>query len=333
MNSLQPFPLYLSQRSHSLSNDVEMLQTDVMRFFAILCLCLMAIFVLVKALPIAPPADRPRIAEPADLKAEAQHLQKQIVTLKKKLADMQTQVHAATAAAEKSSSQASKAAEDEQDIRTRLAEAQQELKTVSQSLIKNRGELKVRELKLTRILSDIDNKQRIRSDLKAQIENETRNLTKIRAALDQTSEKLSQDLPQNQKPESKLSEATLPPQPAATGFSLRFATDAALQKLITLGKVKFYALTGKKAWQLHLTASRSIYSPTKFPREIYEMETSTVPIDFSRVFQRQVAAFGRGSITWGVTLPAQMTSSINRLIKGRDGGDLLIMPDGEVILN
>jgi hypothetical protein len=63
------------------------------------------------------------------------------------------------------------------------------------------------------------------------------------------------------------------------------------------------------------------------------METSTVPIDFSSVFQRQVAAFGRGSVTWGVTLPAQMTSSINRLIKGRDGGDLVIMPDGEVILN
>jgi predicted nucleic acid-binding Zn-ribbon protein len=332
MIPLQPSPIFLSQRSHSLSNDVEMLQTDVMRFFAILCLCLMAIFALVKALPIAPPADRPRIAEPADLKAEAKSLQKQIVMLKKKLADMQSQVRAA-AAAEQSTSQASKAAENEQDIRTRLTEAQQELKTVSQSLIKTRGELKVRELKLTRILSDIDNKQRIRSELKSQIENETRNLTKIRTALDQTSEKLNQDLQHNQKPESKLSEATSPPQPAGTGFTLRFASDAALQKLIILGKVKFYALTGKKAWQLHLTASRSIYSPTKFPPEIYEMETSTVPIDYPRIFHLQVAAFGRGSVTWGVTLPAQMRSSINRLIKGRDGGDLVIMPDGEVILN
>ncbi len=330
MTSLLISPLYMSERSPSLSNDVEMLQTDVMRFFAILCLCLMAIFALVKALPIAPLDDRPRIAESADLKAEAKSLQQQIVMLKKKLADMHTQVRAA---AVQSTSQASKAADDEQDILTRLTEAQQELKTVSQSLIKTRGELKVREFKLTGLLSDIDSKQRIRSELKSQIENETRHLTKIRASLDQTREKLNQNLAQNQQPESKPANTTLPPQPAATGFTLRFASDAALQKLITLGKVKFYALTGKKAWQLHLNANRSIYSSAKFPREIYEMDTSTVPLDYPKVFHRQVAAFGRGALTWGVSLPVQMTSSINRLIKGRDGGDLVIMPDGEVILN
>ena len=204
---------------------------------------------------------------------------------------------------------------------------------VSQSLIETHGELKVRELKLNGILSDIDNKQRIRSELKSQIENETRNLTKIRAALDRTREKLNQDLPQQQRPESKPANATPPPQPAATGFTLRFASDAALQKLLTLGKVKFYALTGKKAWQLHLTANRPIYSMTEMPRKIYEMETSTVPSDFVNVFNGQVAAFGRGSVTWGVILPAQVTSSISRLIEGRDGGDLVIMPDGEVILN
>jgi len=63
------------------------------------------------------------------------------------------------------------------------------------------------------------------------------------------------------------------------------------------------------------------------------METSTVPMDYPKIFHGQVAAFGKESVTWGVTLPAQITSSINRLIKGRDGGDLVIMPDGEVILN
>jgi Skp family chaperone for outer membrane proteins len=330
MNPLQSSPLFISPSSHSLSNDIEMLQTDVMRFFAILCLCLMAIFALVKALPIAPPVDRPRIIEPVDLKAEAKSLQKQIVMLKKKLADMQTQVRAA---AEQSTSRASNTAKNEQDTLTRLTGAQQEMKMASQTLIKTREELKGRELKLTGILNDIDNKQRIRSELKSQIENETRHLTKIRAALEQTREKLNQDLPQNKQPESKPADATPPLQPAEKGFTLRFASDAALQKLITLGKVKFYALTGKKAWQLHLTASRSIYSPTQFPREIYEMETSTVPIDYPRVFHRQVAAFGRESVTWGVTLPAPMRSSINRLIKGREGGDLVIMPDGEVILN
>ena len=298
MNPLIPSPEFSLHRSATLSNDVEMLQTDVMRFFAILSLCLMAIFALVKALPMAPPADQPMIAQPADLRAGVQSLQKQIAMLKEKLAETQAQVRAASAAAQQSSSQAGMAARDEQEVLNRLLKTQQELQKASQSLSKTRAELKIREAKL-----------------------------------DKTKEKLNQRLQQNQQPEKKLSDAQPRPQPTRKGFTLRFASDAALQKLIFLGKVNFYALTGIKAWQLHLTGGQPVFSPAKFPREIYEMETSTVPIDYAEAFHRQVAAFGRGSVTWGVTLPAQTTASINRLIAGRDGADLLIMPDGEVILN
>jgi hypothetical protein len=63
------------------------------------------------------------------------------------------------------------------------------------------------------------------------------------------------------------------------------------------------------------------------------MEGSTVPPDYPKTFHRQVAVFGQGAVTWGVTLPVEMTASINRLIKGHEGGDLVIMPDGEVVLN
>ena len=76
MNPLISSPTFFDHRSAPLSNDVEMLQTDVMRFFAILCLCLMAIFALVKALPMSPPADQPTIVEPLALQAEAASLQK-----------------------------------------------------------------------------------------------------------------------------------------------------------------------------------------------------------------------------------------------------------------
>jgi uncharacterized protein YlxW (UPF0749 family) len=333
MNPLIPSPEFSLYRSATLSNDVEMLQTDVMRFFAILSLCLMAIFALVKALPLAPPADQPMIARPADLRAEAQSLQKQIAMLKETLAETQTRVRAATAAVQHSSSQASMTARDEQEVLNRLIKTKQELQKASQSLSETRAELKMREAKLDKILDDIDHKQRRRSELKSQIENEIQNLTELQAALDKTKEKLNQHLQQNQQPGKKLLDAHPLPQPTRKGFTLRFASDAALQKLIFLGKVNLFALTGNKAWQLHLTGGQPAFSPTKFPREIYEMETSTVPLDYAGVFHRKVAAFGRGSVTWGVTLPAQTTASINRLIAGRDGGDLLIMPDGEVILN
>jgi len=92
-------------------------------------------------------------------------------------------------------------------------------------------------------------------------------------------------------------------------------------------------VAGKKAWRLHLTGGRPAYVTAKSPAQIYEMQTATVPIDYTTAFEQQVAAFGPRSVTWGVTLPAQTTVAINRLTQGQNGGDLVIMPDGEVILN
>lgn len=274
MSPLISSPTFLFHRSATLSNDVEMLQTDVMRFFAILCLCLMAIFALVKALPLSPPADRPTLVEPPNLKAEAASLQKEA-----------------------------------------------------------RNDIKEREAMVARIVKDIKDKRRIRSELKAQIKNETRNFEKIQAALDQITVKLNRPVQQNQQIPGNTPPAPVARQPAQKGFTLRFASDTALETLISRKKVHFFALAGQKTWQLKLAHGRPVYTAVKIPSKIYEMETTTVPANYVAVFSRQVAAFGRSTVTWGVTLPDQTAASINRLIEDRDGGDLIIMPDGEVILN
>jgi len=325
--------MLLLHSSPTLSNDVEMLQTDVMRFFAILCLCLMAIFALVKALPMAPPADRPTIAEPTDLKAEAQSLQIQIATLRKQLAETLTQVQAASTAVEQSSMQVKKAAKDEQKILTRLANHQRQLKKVAQSLNQTQRELKLSGARLAGLVNDIDTKQQIQSGLRSQIKEETQNLAKIQAALDQVNQKVKQSRHRNQDTPLKPSEPDPPKPSAKDGYILRFASDAALQTLISAGQVYFYAVAGKKAWQLRLTGGRPDYVSAINPAQIYEMETATVPIEYTTAFEQQVAAFGRKGVTWGVTLPAQTTASISRLTKGQNAGDLVIMPDGEVTLN
>ena len=333
MNPLLPTPEISLHRGTNLTNDIEMLQTDVMRFFAILALCLMAIFALVKALPMAPPDDKPVIAPPEDLKAEAQSLQKQIALLKKNLAEIQTELNAASAAARQSASRADKAARDEHAVRNQLIKTQQELQNVSQSLAKTKSDLRNRQAKLDKILDDINRKQHRHSELKSQIEDETHRLKALQAVLNNAREKIEQP-PQQTKPPVKQPPETRPaPQPKPKGFTLRFASDAALQELVARGEVSFFALTGKEAWKLQMSAGQPVFAPVESPRKIYEMEPSTVPRKYAEVFRRKVAAFGKGSITWGVTLPARTSASISRLIAGRDGGDLLIMPDGEVILN
>ncbi|UCD78128.1 MAG: hypothetical protein JSW26_22375 [Desulfobacterales bacterium] len=333
MNALQPWPMPLIQRETFLSNEVEVLQTDVMRFFAILCLCLMAIFALVKTLPMAPPTGRPSIVEPTAPKAEVEALQKYTAKLKEKLAELRDQVEAAAVNADKSSTAAAIAEKKEQEILNRLNSARQEFERVSQSLEETRGALKFREMKLAEIMNDLDNKKRIRSDLQTKIVNESEQLAKIQAKLEHGTGKLNRHLPQKQQSEKLIPEGSPPLQPVRKGFTLRFASDESLQELIRREKVIFYALAGNKVWQLHLKDGQPVYLSAQFPRQIYEMQTSTVPIEYSGVFQQQVAAFGRTTVTWGVTLPFQMTASINRLIKDRDGGDLVIMADGEVVIN
>ena len=87
MNPLQSPPYVFFQSNPTLFDDAEMLQTDVMRFFAILSLCLMAIFALVKTLPMAPPDTRPAMAEPANQEAEAKRLQNNLGQILKDIAD------------------------------------------------------------------------------------------------------------------------------------------------------------------------------------------------------------------------------------------------------
>jgi hypothetical protein len=333
MNPLISSSPNLFQRNTNLPTDVEMLQTDVMRFFAILCLCLMAIFALVKALPISSPADQPTIVEPTDLKAEAASLQEEIDALKEKLAKTQSELTAATAAVRKSIAQAADSAAIKQKNMSHLAKTRKELTIVAESLKKFRAEIKEREAMLASIVKDIDDKRRIRSQLKDQIDTETLNLKKIKVALARFTEKLQQSSQQEQQVSNKLEPPKVPSQLTKKGFTLRFASDSALQRLITRKKVLFFALAGKKAWQLKMASQRPVYIAVNIPPKIYEMETATVPAVYTAAFGRQIAAFGRDRVTWGVTLPDQTTTSIDRLIKDREGGDLVIMPDGEVILN
>jgi Skp family chaperone for outer membrane proteins len=332
MSPLHPSPMFFCQSNPSLFDDAEMLQTDVMRFFAILCLCLMAVFALVKTLPMAPPDTGPAIVEPADQKTEAKLLQKKIAALKEKLDGLQTRMQAATVAAEHASEQAVKAANTEEAVRDRVAKAKQELGKVSQTLNDSRREIEVREFNLGQILEDIADKRQVRVGLKTQIENETESLAKIRVKMERVQEKLDQDHQPNQERIKNPPGVTPPPEPVQKGFTLRFASDEVLEKLISDGKVNFYAIAGKNAWRLKLSGGRPFYIAAEFPRQIYEMETPTVPIDYAAVFQRQIAAFGRRTLTWGVTLPGRMTASINQMVRGPQGGHLVITANGQVKL-
>jgi hypothetical protein len=333
MNALHSLSLYSCQSNPLLFDDAEMLQTDVMRFFSILCLCLMAIFALVKTLPMAPPEAGPTIALPPGGSAEVKRLHEKIAVLKKKLEAMQSKVKSAAAAIEQASARAVKATQTEEAARARVAGLKTELEQVSRNLVDTRRAVETRELKLVQIMQNIEDKRQLRADLKNQIENETQNLANIRQKLRRVEEKLERTSFQNRPSTRKATESQPMTSSARQGFLLRFASDEALDKLISNGKVNFYAIAGNNAWRLRLSGKRPIYIAAKSPRQIYEMETLTVPSSYAKVFQRQIAAFGRRNVVWGVTLSAPTAESIRQLIRNREGGELIITADGGVNLN
>jgi hypothetical protein len=333
MNPWHPSLISRLNREASLSNEVEVLQTDVMRFFAILCLCLMAIFALVKTLPMAPVAGRFTPPQTVSPEADAAAVKKQITVLKSTLAELKVQTRTAAADAVKSSGEAAEAQEKEKETLTRLAIARQELENLSESLKESRESLKIRDIQLNEVITDLDNKQRIRSALQTQIEAETRHLADLKSKQEQDREKFNRP-PAEYRPAVEIPpEEDLPQQPVRQGFTLRFASDAALQHLIDGRKVIFFALAGKNAWQLNLKNGHPVYLPIRFPRQIYEMQAPTVPVEYSGAFHRQVAGLDGTAVTWGVSLPPQMELSIKGHINGRDGGELIITANGEVVIN
>ncbi|MDJ0809926.1 MAG: hypothetical protein QNJ01_07480 [Desulfobacterales bacterium] len=332
MNPLLSSPRFAYHRSPPSTDDIEMLQTDVMRFFAILCLCLMAIFALVKALPMSPPADRPTIATPRDSSAKAAVLEKKIAALKEKLAGLQARLAEATEALKNVEAQAADATVRAQQTVSRLARKRAELAAVSQTLKAAQDAIETREGVLAGIVREIREKRRVRDELDAQIEIEEQQYQEIQARLDRAADRLSRAAPPRQPAPIETPPAPAPTPPAKKGFTLRFASDSALDTLINRRVVQFYALAGQKAWQLNTAKGQPVYTAAPMPAQIYEMAASTVPASYTARFSRQVAAFGSGRVTWGVTLPENTAQAISRLIANREGGDLTIMPSGEVIL-
>ncbi len=118
------------------------------------------------------------------------------------------------------------------------------------------------------------------------------------------------------------------PEPATDGFVLRFASDAALTRAVAAHHVGFYALQDGRAQRMTVSESRISFWDASSPNEFHEMEASTVP-------RSVVDALARtGTITdgvdWGVTLPGKMKAQLDALMRDHTGGSLIIGARGDI---
>ncbi len=95
-------------------------------------------------------------------------------------------------------------------------------------------------------------------------------------------------------------------------------------------RVDVYGWVEKDAWRL--LAERGVLSfvTASVPKRFHSMTPETVPSDIVRSFNLNVPGMHASSITWGVTLPADTTRQLKRLVNKHSSGTLVIDANGRV---
>ena len=273
-------------------SDIDALQTDVMRFMAIIGLCLMAVFALVQSIPereVVKPVQPSRVAvvRPALQQENLQQIRQRILQ-KKQAQQLQAELDALKS--------------EKDQTQQILAVAQQRYEQVSGQIQQAR-------------------------EARERRENEG-----IRPPPQPA------DKPASEKP-PPVPEASpaAKPVPDKQGFTLRFASAAALDRLITAGSVSLYGMDGQQAWRLSMEAGRPAVARASLPGWFHEMSAATVPAHYIRSLDNVADGPGQVAIVWGVQLPSATKAAITARVEqqqmqGEQGGTLVIRDDGQVAL-
>ncbi len=124
-------PAYMRVQSMGGDSEIDALQTDVMRFMAILGLCLMAIFSLVQSMPYQAAQKTPQLESKALLQAEVRQLQASVTGLLEKVNQLEASLQQQTAQIEQQMT----------DQKMRLLELDENLDRNQQNLAQVRKQL------------------------------------------------------------------------------------------------------------------------------------------------------------------------------------------------
>ncbi len=281
----------------TLDDPVAALEADVMRFVAILGLCLMIIFALVQSIPVSSANNQPQLLsrellekEIAELVQQANKLRDEIVELNKALDQTR----------KKSGNELQIMKQELSELRQKLDDANNDLQSAAKKLAEQQEALTKVESIIQQVRQKLENVQRKYENIKSSV---------------------SKKQPETAAPATVKS---------TRGFSLRFETEAVLKDLVRKKRIKFYMLASHKSWRLASVSGRGWqFSPGNMSGSFYEMQRNTVPEDFVKA-ARMVVALGGAKAKYGVVLPGSISGQLVMAMEGREGGDLVIGEGGKV---
>lgn len=312
----------------SAGQDTEALQTDVMRFMAIIGLCLMAVFALVQGIPVQ---EKGKTVHPA----QAARLREEVRVLQLSVQELQLELQGLKAGMQRTQQQLATAEQtlDQVTSRARLARSERDRLLSQVEDLENQLERKQHEL--AAISQSAMHKEQDLAALQG-------SLSGVRASLEHNRSKLAA-LKRETQPSAPDSPVAVPPDPEPVspartwpekqGFTLRFVSDGALDDLVAAGSVSLYAMAESRAWRLSLVAGRAVAVREPTPGWFHEMSSMTVPEQYIQGLANSPEVPDRPEIVWGVQLPATTREAIASLMQGRQGGELVIRADGRVELS
>lgn len=329
--------------------DTEALQTDVMRFMSIIGLCLMAVFALVQLIPVqepGKPAQTARIQE--EIKGQQQQvreLQAELHALKTEMLRTQRVLGVAQQHLEQVAGQTQQARAERDRLEAQLETRERELEKERQALAdmeqlaeqkeQNLGELRGRlldtQVQLDRSRTEIKAlKRRVRQQA-------ARPVIVKRPPPAPAAKPVIEKRPAPAPAAKPVIEKQSPPAPAVKpvsprqGFTLRFASATALDRLVAAESVTLYAMADQQAWRLSMDAGQPTVVRASFPGWFHEMAAVTVPAHYIHSLGNVANGPRQSSVVWGVQLPAATKAAIASLTRGQQGGALVIRGNGQVI--
>jgi hypothetical protein len=293
---------------------------------SILGLCLMALFALVQSIPLHDSQRTAREPEAEKLHQDIALQQQRAQRLKDSLEHLAEELQATT----------------ERNTRARrvLASAQQELTRLAAQTDEARSERDQLTTELDVLRRELVQGRDELAAIQRAAGQKVQSLRELRQRLDEAQSQLD-DIAQRTSalqfmkarvPPVTERPATPAPKTEKQGFTLRFASVEALERLVATGTVSLYAMAGKQAWRLSLADGRPRFARVAFPAWFHEMAPATVPSGYMQNLNTSLGDPARLPLVWGVQLPEATRQEIASLTRERRGGNLVIEPDGQVTL-
>ena len=292
--------------SGAAGSDTDALQTDVMRFMAIIGLCLMAVFALVQSIPLQEPGKA----------AQLDDMDRQLEQGRQALADIE---------------QASMQKQQNLDeLRGQLQATQQQLEQSRKVVAVIKHEPRQQAAKPV-----IEKRPPPAPAVKPVTGKRPPPAPAVKPVIEKRPppESVAKPVIEKRLPAAPITK----PLPEKQGFSLRFASAAALDRQVATGSVSLYGMLDQQAWQLSMEAGTPAAASTSFPKWFHEMSAATVPTHYLHSLKNKADGPGSSRVVWGVQLPATTRTAIASLLQGQQaqgqsGGALVIQGDGRVTL-